>query len=102
MICSTTRPAPSSSPRTRWSTGANCASTSRSAAPAPMGWRDQMADVSVVDLYRDGACSGKRGPGAWGAVLRCGAVEKELCGGEPDTSTPPMALMAAIQGLEAL
>src|SRR3954468_5296429 len=103
MICSTTRPAPSSSPRTRWSTGASCASTSRSAAPAPMGWSDQMADVSVVDIYTDGACSGNPGPGGWGAILRYGAVEKELCGGESGATTNNrMELTAPIRALEAL
>jgi ribonuclease HI len=67
-----------------------------------MGWSDQMADVSVVDIYTDGACSGNPGPGGWGAILRYGAVEKELCGGESDTTINRMELMAAIQGLEAL
>jgi ribonuclease HI len=43
---------------------------------------DQAAG-SVVDIYTDGACSGNPGPGGWGAVLRYGAVEKELYGSEP-------------------
>ena len=42
------------------------------------------------------------GPGGWGAILRYGTVEKELCGGEPGTTNNRMELMAAIQALEAL
>ena len=55
-----------------------------------------------VEIYTDGACSGNPGPGGWGAVLRFGAVEKELSGGEPATTNNRMELMAAIAGLEAL
>ena len=58
--------------------------------------------VTVVDIYTDGACSGNPGPGGWGAILRYGTVEKELCGGEPATTNNRMELMAAIQALEAL
>ena len=58
--------------------------------------------VTVVDIYTDGACSGNPGPGGWGAILRYGTVEKELCGGEPGTTNNRMELMAAIQALEAL
>ncbi|HAJ19603.1 MAG TPA: ribonuclease HI, partial [Rhodospirillaceae bacterium] len=50
----------------------------------------------------DGACSGNPGPGGWGAVIRWGKHEKEICGGEPDTTNNRMELMAAIAGLEAL
>ena len=39
-----------------------------------------------VDIFTDGACSGNPGPGGWGAVLRYGEVEKELCGGEAETT----------------
>jgi ribonuclease HI len=56
----------------------------------------------TVDIFTDGACSGNPGPGGWGAILRFGAVEKELCGGEPATTNNRMELMAAIQALEAL
>jgi ribonuclease HI len=56
-----------------------------------------------VDIYTDGACSGNPGPGGWGAVLRYGTVEKELCGGEPTpTTNNRMELMAPIQALESL
>jgi ribonuclease HI len=55
-----------------------------------------------VDIFTDGACSGNPGPGGWGAILRYGDTEKELCGGEPLTTNNRMELMAAIQALEAL
>src|SRR5438445_6608953 len=56
----------------------------------------------VVEIYTDGACSGNPGPGGWGAILRFGAVEKELSGGESPTTNNRMEMMAAIAGLEAL
>jgi ribonuclease HI len=57
----------------------------------------------VVDIYTDGACSGNPGPGGWGALLRYGAVEKELCGGEATgTTNNRMELMAPIRALETL
>jgi ribonuclease HI len=60
-------------------------------------------DGNVVDIYTDGACSGNPGPGGWGAVLRYGVHEKELCGGEASATTNNrMELMAAIQALESL
>ncbi len=55
-----------------------------------------------VQLFTDGACSGNPGPGGWGVLLRCGDHEKELCGGEPETTNNRMEMMAAIMGLEAL
>jgi ribonuclease HI len=55
-----------------------------------------------VYIYTDGACRGNPGPGGWGVVLRYKDREKELCGGEPNTTNNRMELMAAIQGLEAL
>jgi len=59
-------------------------------------------DRQAVDIFTDGACSGNPGPGGWGAILRYGTVEKELSGGETQTTNNRMELMAAIQGLEAL
>ena len=57
----------------------------------------------VVVIYTDGACSGNPGPGGWGAVLRYGDHERELCGGEAGpTTNNRMELMAAIQALESL
>ena len=55
-----------------------------------------------VAIFTDGACSGNPGPGGWGALLRLGATEKELCGGETVTTNNRMELMAAIMALEAL
>ena len=55
-----------------------------------------------VDIYTDGACKCNPGPGGWGAVLVYGGREKELSGGEPDTTNNRMELLAAISALEAL
>jgi ribonuclease HI len=55
-----------------------------------------------VEIFTDGACRGNPGPGGWGAILRYGAVEKELSGGETETTNNRMELMAAISALEAL
>lgn len=55
-----------------------------------------------VYLFTDGACKGNPGKGGWGALLRYGKVEKELCGGELNTTNNRMELMAAIEGLKAL
>ncbi len=55
-----------------------------------------------VSIYTDGACSGNPGPGGWGAVLVYGRTEKELSGGEPDSTNNRMEMMAAIAALEAL
>jgi ribonuclease HI len=55
-----------------------------------------------VEIWTDGACSGNPGPGGWGAILRYGAREKELCGGEALTTNNRMELLAAIGALEAL
>ena len=58
--------------------------------------------MKEVELFTDGACSGNPGPGGWGAVLRYGTAEKELSGGEAQTTNNRMELTAAIMGLEAL
>ena len=58
--------------------------------------------ANIIDIYTDGACSGNPGPGGWGALLLYNGHEKEICGGEPDTTNNRMELMAAIQALEAL
>ena len=56
----------------------------------------------ALDIWTDGACSGNPGPGGWGAVLKFGDVQKQLCGGEPLTTNNRMELMAAIMSLESL
>ena len=61
-----------------------------------------MGDLPVVELFTDGACSGNPGPGGYGAILRYGAVEKELSGGEPETTNNRMELTAVLVGLKAL
>ena len=58
--------------------------------------------MKTVEIYTDGACSGNPGPGGWGAVLRFGSVEKELFGGETETTNNRMELVAAIEALNAL
>ena len=55
-----------------------------------------------VELFTDGACSGNPGPGGWGAILRFGTREKELSGGENQTTNNRMELTAVIEGLLAL
>jgi ribonuclease HI len=58
--------------------------------------------MKKVKLYTDGACLGNPGPGGWGAVLIYGAHEKELSGGEANTTNNRMELSGVIAGLEAL
>lgn len=55
-----------------------------------------------IELFTDGACSGNPGPGGWGAILRFGAHERELSGGEKNTTNNRMELTAVIEGLLAL
>ena len=55
-----------------------------------------------VDIWTDGSCLGNPGPGGWGVLLRYGKHERELSGGEAETTNNRMELMASIQGLEAL
>lgn len=55
-----------------------------------------------VLIYTDGACRGNPGPGGWGAWLRFGDQQKELWGGEPETTNNRMELLATIESLKAL
>jgi ribonuclease HI len=58
--------------------------------------------VTKVEIFTDGACKGNPGPGGWGAVIRMGAHEKELSGGEAQTTNNRMEMTAAIEALNAL
>lgn len=58
--------------------------------------------MSEVRIYTDGACRGNPGPGGWGVLLLSDGREREICGGEPETTNNRMELTAAIRGLEAL
>ena len=59
-------------------------------------------DENTVVIFTDGACSGNPGPGGWGALLRYRDTEKELSGGESESTNNRMELMAAIMALESL
>jgi ribonuclease HI len=61
-----------------------------------------MAEKPQVIIYTDGSCYGNPGPGGWGVILRYGKHERELSGGEPDTTNNRMELRAALEGLRAL
>ena len=56
----------------------------------------------IIEVYTDGACSGNPGPGGWGAILRWNGHEKELSGGEAETTNNRMEMMAVIKALEAI
>ena len=58
--------------------------------------------MKKIEIFTDGACSGNPGPGGWGAVLRYNGVEKELSGGEKETTNNRMELTAVIAALKAL
>ena len=58
--------------------------------------------TEIVEIFTDGACSGNPGPGGWGALLRMGGHEREIFGGEADTTNNRMELTAVISALTAL
>ncbi len=58
--------------------------------------------AGAIDIFTDGACSGNPGPGGWAAILRTGGHERELSGGEEQTTNNRMELLAVIRALEAL
>ncbi|NDU86234.1 MAG: ribonuclease HI [Ferrovum sp.] len=58
--------------------------------------------MSVVQIYTDGACRGNPGPGGWGVLMLSQGQERELCGGEPQTTNNRMELQAVIEALAAL
>ncbi len=59
-------------------------------------------EMKQVEIFADGACSGNPGPGGWGTILRCNGKEKELSGGEADTTNNRMEITAVLEGLRAL
>lgn len=61
-----------------------------------------MSALTQLEIYTDGACKGNPGPGGWGALLRCNGHEKELFGGERDTTNNRMELLAVISALNSL
>lgn len=61
-----------------------------------------MSTKQAVEIATDGACKGNPGPGGWGALIRYGEIEKEISGGEPETTNNRMELRAAIEALNTL
>ena len=70
--------------------------------PAHRPFREKDKRLNEVTIYTDGACKGNPGPGGWGAWLKSGTSEKELFGGELNTTNNRMELTAVIEGLAAL
>lgn len=58
--------------------------------------------MTAIEVFTDGACSGNPGAGGWGVILRYGEIEKELSGGEENTTNNRMELTAVIEALKAL
>lgn len=58
--------------------------------------------MKKIEMFTDGACSGNPGPGGWGTILRYKGIEKELSGGERETTNNRMEMTAVISGLKAL
>ncbi len=58
--------------------------------------------MKKIEMFTDGACSGNPGPGGWGAILKFNGIEKELSGGESETTNNRMEMIAVISGLKAL
>lgn len=58
--------------------------------------------MTSIEIYTDGACKGNPGPGGWGVLMRAGDVEKELFGGELNTTNNRMEMTAVIEALSAL
>jgi ribonuclease HI len=76
--------------------------SSRPAADPPAKRTESESDATRVEIWTDGACKGNPGPGGWGAWLRSGNHEKELFGGERETTNNRMELTAVIEALASL
>ena len=61
-----------------------------------------MGTEDIIEIWADGGCRGNPGPGGWGVLLKAGAHEKELWGGDPATTNNRMELTAVIRALEAM
>ena len=59
-------------------------------------------DMKKVQIFTDGACKGNPGPGGWGAILRYGKAEKEISGGESNTTNNRMEISAVLEALKCL
>lgn len=70
--------------------------------PAAQDKKAKSKDAKALVIYTDGACSGNPGPGGWGVLMQFGSHEKELFGGEPETTNNRMEMMAAIEALRAI
>ena len=58
--------------------------------------------MKQIEIFTDGSCKGNPGPGGWGAIIRYGKHEKEISGGDPDTTNNRMEMSAAIKALQIL
>ena len=70
--------------------------------PRPNSGTGASNKVKDLTIYTDGACSGNPGPGGWGVLMQFNGVEKEICGGESETTNNRMEMMAAIEALRAV
>ena len=70
--------------------------------PRPKAAKSGASKPKELVIYTDGACSGNPGPGGWGVLMQFSGAEKELCGGEAETTNNRMEMMAAIQALRAV
>lgn len=61
-----------------------------------------MNELTHVEIATDGACKGNPGPGGWAAIVRSGGHEKEVSGGERETTNNRMEMLAVIEGLKSL
>ena len=80
----------------------NAEEISLNAKEIPLNVKDMLSGTKQVVIYADGACKGNPGRGGWGAILSFGDHEKEIFGGELDTTNNRMEMTAVIRALESL